>query len=251
MLGVWLVARALDNLKLTGSGAPSTCSYIYPGACARWAVCITPHRLLQASLCHAGWSVQWALADAKPGCRLSLWRRHEERCTQQHTGLEHQQHTEPDLDGPGSSSPNMEVLLAAVEQAEPALQAAAPAAAATEDSMAAAAATVQPAAAGSSPLLAAHSAQVAQRRVDQALQAFEEAVDARSPEGMLRPLGLLALVGHGGSILQGLLHCWSSLGLERQRQVFDAALVAAGQGAWPQLEARLQAALGPGNTPGR
>lgn len=145
----------------------------------------------------------------------------------------------------------MEVLLAAVEQAEPALQAAAPAAAATEDSMAAAAVTGQPAAASSSPALAAHSAQAAQRRVGQALQAFEEAVDTRSPEGMLRPLRLLALVGHGGSILHDLLHRWSSLGLERQQQVFDAALVAAGQGAWPQLEARLQAALGPGNTPGR
>ncbi|PRW59043.1 hypothetical protein C2E21_2483 [Chlorella sorokiniana] len=44
--------------------------------------------------------------------------------------------------------------------------------------------------------------------------------------------------------VEGLLERWGSLGLEQQQQVFDAALVAAGQGAWPELEARLQAALG-------
>ncbi len=44
--------------------------------------------------------------------------------------------------------------------------------------------------------------------------------------------------------LQGLLDRWGALSLERQQQVFDAVLVAAGQGAWEQLEARLRAALG-------
>ena len=45
--------------------------------------------------------------------------------------------------------------------------------------------------------------------------------------------------------LQDLLGRWGSLGLDRQQQVFDSALVAAGQGAWAQLEGRLRAALGP------
>lgn len=91
----------------------------------------------------------------------------------------------------------MQALLAAVEQvdAEPAIATpAAAAAAATEDSMAAAAV-------GSSPALAARAVQVAQRRLEQAVQAFEEA-DTDSPESMLRPLRLLALVGHGGRLLQ-------------------------------------------------
>ena len=117
--------------------------------------------------------------------------RHEERCGQQRSGEERQQQA-----GTNCSTPHMKALLAAVEQvdAEPAVAAPATAAAATEDSMAAGAVS-------SSPALAARAAQVAQRRLEQALQAFEEA-DAGSPEGMLRPLRLLALVGHGGRLLQ-------------------------------------------------
>lgn len=129
--------------------------------------------------------------------------RHEERCEQQHAGKEQPEQPEPG--GMDCSGPNMGALLAAVEQvdAEPALLATAPAAAATEDSIAAAAAgAAQPAAVGSSPALAAHAAQAAQRRVEQAVRAFEEAGDTASPEAMLRPLRLLALVGHGGALLQ-------------------------------------------------
>lgn len=134
--------------------------------------------------------------------------RHEERCPQQQAGKEQQQqHAEQNPQA--GSSQNMDALLAAVEQAgaEPALQADAPAAAATEDSMAAAAAAPRLAAPGSSPVLAAHAAQAWQRQVDQALLAFE-AGDRRSPESMLRPLRLLALVGNGGALLQvGALSC--------------------------------------------
>ena len=45
--------------------------------------------------------------------------------------------------------------------------------------------------------------------------------------------------------LQDSIQRWDSLQLEQKRYVFDAALVAAGEGAWGQLEKRLQAALGP------
>lgn len=39
------------------------------------------------------------------------------------------------------------------------------------------------------------------------------------------------------------MHGWSSLPLERQIQLYDTALVAAGSGNWERLEPNLQLAL--------
>lgn len=128
--------------------------------------------------------------------------------------------------------------------------------------------------------LAARAAEAKQRRMRQAEEAFQEA-DMDSAESMLCPLRLLAMVGHGGQLLQVRLHVavpccaragpelvalpptaasttlsaattaqdvvdrWPSYPLERQQEVFDAALVVASTQAWHELESRLRLALAP------
>lgn len=45
------------------------------------------------------------------------------------------------------------------------------------------------------------------------------------------------------TLLQDILRGWDSLSLERQRQLFDFAVLASGGGDWDGLEANLQLAL--------
>ena len=133
------------------------------------------------------------------------------------------------------------------------------------------------------PSLAAPAATAAQKLEQLVTQAFTAAAAMDSPDGMLRPLRLLTARGRGGEVLQvgGVLdfasqlgspasctYCiagsrqqpfrgasalllapqevmrrWPGLPLAQQQMMFQVALLAAVEGAWGQLGARLRAAL--------
>ncbi|PRW39352.1 vacuolar sorting-associated 22-like protein 1 [Chlorella sorokiniana] len=94
------------------------------------------------------------------------------------------------------------------------------------------------------PLLVGRAAEAAQRQVEQAVQAFA-AADRASPAGMLRPLQhlLRALDEQAGEALQEVVAGWCGYSLERQQEVFDAALGVAARGAWVRLDSQLRLAL--------
>ncbi|KAL4430143.1 hypothetical protein ABPG77_004925 [Micractinium sp. CCAP 211/92] len=91
--------------------------------------------------------------------------------------------------------------------------------------------------------LAARVEAATQRKVAQALVAFEEA-DLSSADSMLRPLRLLAVANKGGQLLRDIVRSWRSYSPSQQQEVFDAALMATNERDWgPQLEETLRLAL--------
>jgi hypothetical protein len=75
---------------------------------------------------------------------------------------------------------------------------------------------------GSGTTIAARAAEFAQRRVLDAIAAFEEADG--SSKSMLRPLGMLRQAGHGGQVLQVRAQCCAGLAGRVQRQYCGLAL---------------------------
>ncbi|KAL4434169.1 hypothetical protein ABPG75_000610 [Micractinium tetrahymenae] len=91
--------------------------------------------------------------------------------------------------------------------------------------------------------LAARVEAATQRKVAQALAAFEEA-DLTSADSMLRPLRLLAVANKGGQLLRDIVRSWPSYTRSQQQEVFDAVLMATNEQDWgPQLEETLRLAL--------
>ncbi|KAL4449040.1 hypothetical protein ABPG77_007757 [Micractinium sp. CCAP 211/92] len=80
-----------------------------------------------------------------------------------------------------------------------------------------------------------------QRMQDRAVLAFAEA--GQDSDSMLVALRKLATAKWGGQLLKDTVMRWPSLPAEQQQAAFDALLVAAAQGAWQQMEARLRLAL--------